>query len=191
MFVPELCNIYPFLKVYWLKGVLVPTVLNRISHIYRVDELRRRIAEETGLGPTEIPENGMMKPLVPDNSWLNSQRNNLGITTEPLKLQTVTCHISLEICKATIFFNVLIFYCIIKQKLEDNLPMSQLKKQTDANVLKDVNPERNLFEIGLCDLENFIELLQSADPEEEVKEINKLRVSSPIILNKLLLHLCK
>ncbi|KAK6635205.1 hypothetical protein RUM44_000456 [Polyplax serrata] len=155
LFVPELCNIYPFLKAYWLKGVLVPTVLNRISHIYRVDELRRRIAEETGLGPTEIPENGMMKPLVPDNSWLNSQRNNLGITTEPLKLQT--------------------------QKLEDNLPMSQLKKQTDANVLKDVNPERNLFEIGLCDLENFIELLHSADPEEEVKEINKLRGNDEII----------
>lgn len=70
---PELCNVYPFIRVYWLKALLLPTVINRITHIYRADELRRTIARETGLGVVELPNNLSWQPLEVNALLINNE----------------------------------------------------------------------------------------------------------------------
>lgn len=55
--------------------------------------------------------------------------------------------------------------------------MSQLKFKDKKNDISILEYETNLYEIGLCDLENYIKMFQSTDPEDELKEIEILKVS--------------
>lgn len=71
-FVPELCDVFPFPRHYWLKSLLIPTVINRMTHIYKVEELRKIIAEETGLGVVDLCDNEFWEPLEDDDESANN-----------------------------------------------------------------------------------------------------------------------
>lgn len=45
--VPEYCIVYPLDGHYWLKALLLPSVVHRISQLTLAEELRVRIAQET------------------------------------------------------------------------------------------------------------------------------------------------
>ncbi|TGZ70827.1 hypothetical protein CRM22_002980 [Opisthorchis felineus] len=53
--IPELCFIHPFPASVWRKAVCLPSVLYRMHSLLLAEELRRRIAYETGLGRARLP----------------------------------------------------------------------------------------------------------------------------------------
>jgi len=50
--IPELCSRINFPALYWLKATTLPTILHRISQLLIAEDLRKIIAQETGLGTT-------------------------------------------------------------------------------------------------------------------------------------------
>ncbi|XP_071079246.1 endoribonuclease Dicer-like isoform X2 [Haliotis cracherodii] len=53
--VPELCDIHVFPASLWRKAVCLPAVLYRMNYLLLAEEIRKRIAKETGIGVVELP----------------------------------------------------------------------------------------------------------------------------------------
>nr|AIY24625.1 dicer 2 [Graminella nigrifrons] len=53
--VPEFCHLYPVPGDYWVKALLLPSVLHRLSQLCMAEELRLRIVRETDVGKIQIP----------------------------------------------------------------------------------------------------------------------------------------
>nr|WDW26280.1 dicer-2 [Amrasca biguttula biguttula] len=59
--VPEYCVLYPLDGKYWLKALLLPSALHRISQLAIAEELRISIAQETKIFPLTLPTGGWEK----------------------------------------------------------------------------------------------------------------------------------
>jgi hypothetical protein len=53
--VAELCVRFKFPSVLWLKATCLPTILHRVTHLLQAEQLRRTIAQDIGVGCTELP----------------------------------------------------------------------------------------------------------------------------------------
>ncbi|KER29170.1 hypothetical protein T265_13440, partial [Opisthorchis viverrini] len=87
--IPELCFIHPFPASVWRKAVCLPSVLYRIHSLLLAEELRRRIAYETGLGRARLPRPRSInsKGWYDHSSDLDRHSQDSGFQLfEPLKL---------------------------------------------------------------------------------------------------------
>ncbi|XP_041353083.1 endoribonuclease Dicer-like [Gigantopelta aegis] len=73
--VPELCDIHVFPASLWRKAVCLPAVLYRLNYLLLAEEIRKRIAKETGIGIVDLPE-GFTFPQL-----------DFGFETSPEKLK--------------------------------------------------------------------------------------------------------
>jgi endoribonuclease Dicer len=53
--VAELCVCFKFPSVLWLKATCLPTILHRVTHLLQAEQLRSTIAQDIGVGCTELP----------------------------------------------------------------------------------------------------------------------------------------
>nr|AVK59458.1 Dicer-2-PA [Nezara viridula] len=81
--VPELCTLLEFPAVYMLKVTLLPSILHRITMLLNAEELRQKIADETGLGVVKLPKGVYWKPLeVDDTALAGEETSNARSTVE-------------------------------------------------------------------------------------------------------------
>ncbi|KAK9511555.1 hypothetical protein O3M35_000188 [Rhynocoris fuscipes] len=69
--IPELCFLYEFPAVYFLKATLLPSVLHRLHYLLIAEELRRSIAKKANLGVVNIPSECCEEPLRVDHTTLH------------------------------------------------------------------------------------------------------------------------
>ena len=55
--VPELCDVHIFPASLWRKAVCLPAILYRTNCLLLAEELRQRVANQTGIGQEELPPN--------------------------------------------------------------------------------------------------------------------------------------
>lgn len=81
--VPELCTLLEFPAVYMLKVTLLPSILHRITMLLNAEELRQKIADETGLGVVKLPKGVYWQPLkVDDTALVGDESSNARSTIE-------------------------------------------------------------------------------------------------------------
>ncbi|ESP02872.1 hypothetical protein LOTGIDRAFT_111015 [Lottia gigantea] len=54
--IPELCDIHVFPASLWRKAACLPAILYRMNYLLLAEEIRLRIARETGIGVIDLPE---------------------------------------------------------------------------------------------------------------------------------------
>lgn len=57
LLIPELCSIHPFPASFWRKAVCLPCIFYRANALYLAEELRRRVANDVGIGFIDPPKN--------------------------------------------------------------------------------------------------------------------------------------
>ncbi|XP_014275311.1 endoribonuclease Dicer [Halyomorpha halys] len=81
--VPELCTLLEFPAVYMLKITLLPSILHRINILLNAEELRQKIAAETGLGVVKLPSGVYWSSLeVDDTALAGDESSNARSTIE-------------------------------------------------------------------------------------------------------------
>lgn len=50
LLIPELCSIHPFPASFWRKAVCLPCIFYRLNSLFLAEELRKKVAQETGVG---------------------------------------------------------------------------------------------------------------------------------------------
>lgn len=88
LLIPELCSIHPFPASFWRKAVCLPCIFYRLNSLFLAEELRRTVAEETGVGLVEPPIDFQWPAL--DFGWsLKDVINGQGPTADSLEDQEV------------------------------------------------------------------------------------------------------
>jgi endoribonuclease Dicer len=59
--VAELCMRFEFPSVLWLKATCLPSILHRINYLLLAEELRQKIAHDTGVGCAVLPPGEMIE----------------------------------------------------------------------------------------------------------------------------------
>lgn len=83
LLIPELCSIHPFPASFWRKAVCLPCIFYRLNSLYLAEDLRRRVAEEVGIGFVEPPK-GFKWPTL-DFGWSLRQVIESGQAAEDKK----------------------------------------------------------------------------------------------------------
>ena len=72
--VPELCNVHPFPASFWRKAVCLPCVLFRLNSLLVAEQLRYKVAKESGVGITNLNSDMSWPPL--DFGWIVPQEDD-------------------------------------------------------------------------------------------------------------------
>ena len=71
--VPELCDVHPFPASFWRKAVCLPCLLFRLNSLLVAEQLRYKVAKESGVGVVETVSDMVWPPL--DFGWAVAQEN--------------------------------------------------------------------------------------------------------------------
>ncbi|XP_046670478.1 endoribonuclease Dicer-like isoform X1 [Homalodisca vitripennis] len=94
--IPEYCVVYPLSGKYWVKAMMLPSALHRISQLCLTEELRCQLVSETGIGEVHLPSgrnwdklaqdiNCQVEELLPDTQQALTSLNIFSKNSNSLK----------------------------------------------------------------------------------------------------------